>query len=127
SHGKRSCFLDIDRADDAARLRALAQGADVFSQGYRPDTLAARGFGPEDMARPRPGIVYLSINSYGHGGPFRDRAGWEQIGQSASGICHEHGGATPKLIPVACCDHTTGNLGAYGVLLALARRAREGG
>ena len=33
----------------------------------------------------------------------------------------------PKLLPAAANDYTTGYLGAYGVLLALARRAREGG
>jgi hypothetical protein len=31
------------------------------------------------------------------------------------------------LLPAAACDYTTGYLAAYGVLLALARRAREGG
>ncbi len=31
------------------------------------------------------------------------------------------------MLPAAACDYTTGYLGAYGVLLALARRAREGG
>jgi crotonobetainyl-CoA:carnitine CoA-transferase CaiB-like acyl-CoA transferase len=33
SHGKRSTFLDLDEPDDAARLRALVVGADVFAQG----------------------------------------------------------------------------------------------
>ena len=36
-------------------------------------------------------------------------------------------GYRPGLLPAAACDYTTGYLGAYGVLLALARRAREGG
>ena len=30
-------------------------------------------------------------------------------------------------MPASACDYTTGYNGAYGVLLALARRAREGG
>lgn len=127
SHGKRSCFLDIEKPDDARRLLQLVEGADVFSQGYRPGSLAAKGFGPEQLAALRPGLIYLSVSCYGDGGPLSDRAGWEQIGQAASGICHENGGEKPALIPVAACDYTTGYLGAYGVLLALARRAREGG
>src|SRR5258707_9629230 len=36
NHGKRSTFLDLARAEDAARLKALIKDADVFSQGYRP-------------------------------------------------------------------------------------------
>jgi hypothetical protein len=127
SHGKRSCFLDLKTSEDAARLKELVRGADVFSQGYRPGSLSGLGFGPEQLAALRPGIVYLSISCFGANGPFSHRAGWEQVAQTVTGICHEGGDGQPALLPAAACDYTTGYLGAYGVLLALARRAREGG
>jgi crotonobetainyl-CoA:carnitine CoA-transferase CaiB-like acyl-CoA transferase len=131
SHGKRSCYLDLKAAEDAARLKELVRGADVFSQGYRPGVLSGLGFGPEDLAQIRPGMVYLSISCFGADGPFSHRAGWEQVAQTVTGICKEGGPITtstrPGLLPAAACDYTTGYLGAYGVLLALARRAREGG
>ena len=44
-----------------------------------------------------------------------------------TGICHDNRPERPMLLPAAACDYTTGYLAAYGVLLALARRAREGG
>ena len=48
-----------------------------------------------------------------------------------TGLCHEGRTAArpagPALLPAAACDYTTGYLAAYGVLLALAKRAREGG
>ncbi len=127
SHGKRSCYLDLNEAEEAEQLRQLVRGADVFSQGYRPGTLARRGFGPDELAALRPGLIYTSINCYGQQGPFKDRAGWEQVAQSITGICHEHGEDKPTLLPIPACDYTTGYLGAYGTLLALARRAVEGG
>jgi crotonobetainyl-CoA:carnitine CoA-transferase CaiB-like acyl-CoA transferase len=127
SHGKRSCFLDLRRESDADTLRALARDADVFSQGYRPGIIDRHGFGPQALAELRPGIVYLSVSCYGLDGPFSERAGWEQVAQTVSGICHEGGEDGPALLPAAANDYTTGYLGAYGVLLALARRAREGG
>jgi hypothetical protein len=127
NHGKRSCFLDLTDAEDAATLRALIAGADVFSQGYRPGALARYGFGPEDLAELRPGIIYVSISCYGADGPFSHRAGWEQLGQTVTGICHDNGAERPTLLPAAACDYTTGYLAAYGALLTLARRAREGG
>jgi hypothetical protein len=131
NHGKRSCFLDLTKAEDAATLKALAKGADVFSQGYRPGMLQKLGFGPEELAKHRPGIIYISISCYGADGPFSHRGGWEQVAQTMTGLCHE--GRTPArpdgpaLLPAAACDYTTGYLAAYGALLALARRAREGG
>jgi len=126
SHGKRSCFLDLNTAEEAARLKELVRGADVFSQGYRPGVLDARGFGPEELAKERPGLIYTSINCYGEGGPYSNRGGWEQIAQTVTGISHEVGNP-PELLPIYFCDYSTGYLGAYGTLLALARRAVEGG
>lgn len=126
SHGKRSCYLDMRDAAEAAQLKALVKDADVFSQGYRPDTLTAKGFGPEELAAIRPGLIYTSINCYGSGGPLSNRGGWEQIAQTVTGISHENG-EFPELLPVYFTDYGTGYLGAYGTMLALARRAREGG
>ena len=130
NHGKRSCFLNLKETDDAARLKALVKEADVFSQGYRPGMLQGLGFSPEELAETRPGIVYLSISCYGADGPFSHRAGWEQVAQTMTGICHDGGTEgldRPSLLPAAACDYTTGYLGAYGVLLVLAQRARKGG
>jgi hypothetical protein len=127
SHGKRSCFLDLGTAEGAAQLKALARDTDVFSQGYRPGVVSDHGFGPEDLAAINPGMVYLSISCFGADGPFSHRGGWEQVAQTVTGICMEGGADRPRLLPAAACDYTTGYLGAYGVLLALARRAQEGG
>ncbi len=131
SHGKRSCFLDLRHPDDSRQFTELARTADIVIDGYRPGRISALGFGPEKLAALRPGIVHLSVSCFGSGGPFADRAGWEQIAQAVTGACHTHGQLTsagqPKLVPVTMCDFTTGYLGAYGAMVALARRAREGG
>jgi crotonobetainyl-CoA:carnitine CoA-transferase CaiB-like acyl-CoA transferase len=131
SHGKRSCFLDLTQGDDVACLKTLIQRADVFSQGYRPGAISRLGFGPEEVAALRPGIIYVSINCYGADGPLSHRAGWEQVAQTMTGLCHQGRTAArpngPALLPAAACDYTTGYLAAYGVLLALAARARDGG
>lgn len=131
SHGKRSCFLDMGRAEEAARLRELVKDADVVIDGYRPDRLAAHGFGVDELVRLRPGLIHVSVNCFGSGGPFADRAGWDQVAQAVTGMCVTQGLATgagrPQLTPVFTCDFLTGFLATFGALIALARRAREGG
>jgi hypothetical protein len=129
--GKLSVSLDLRRADDAERLRRLIREADVFCQSYRPGALARYGFGPDDVARLRPGIVYVTLSAYGHGGPWQERRGFETLIQSVSGMAHEQGmGAgldRPQHLPAQVVDHGTGYLAAFGALTALARRARDGG
>jgi crotonobetainyl-CoA:carnitine CoA-transferase CaiB-like acyl-CoA transferase len=128
SHGKRSAFVDLKESQGVERLRALVRGADVFTQGYRSGALARLGFGPDELFRLRPGLVYVAINCYGHEGPWVERPGWEQLAQTVTGIALEQGGAAgPRLLPAAATDYNTGYLAALGTMIALARRAREGG
>jgi len=103
----------------------------VFCHSYRPGALARHGFSPEDVARLRPGVVYVTLSAYGHTGPWQGRRGFETLIQSVSGMAHEEGLDTgkdrPQHLPAQVVDHGTGYLAAFGALMALARRAREGG
>lgn len=131
SHGKRSCFLDFEVPEQAAIFRDLVETADVITDGYRPGALTKKGFGREQLFDLCPGLIHLSVSCFGSGGPFKDRAGWEQVAQAVTGICHTQGEAIgagqPKLVYATMCDYLTGYMGALGVMLALARRAKEGG
>jgi crotonobetainyl-CoA:carnitine CoA-transferase CaiB-like acyl-CoA transferase len=128
NQGKLSAYLDLDAPDQRDRLQALVQEADVFAQGFRAGSLERRGFGPAQLAAARPGLIYVSINCYGHTGPWRDRPGWEQLAQTVTGLATSQGTPErPERMPVAACDYTTGYLAALGTLVALGRRTREGG
>jgi crotonobetainyl-CoA:carnitine CoA-transferase CaiB-like acyl-CoA transferase len=129
--GKLSAHLEL--RDDAGkeRLKQLLSQADIFVQGYRPGGLAKLGFSPEDAARIRPGIVYVSLSAYGHVGPWAGRRGFDSITQTASGINHAEaqaaGQTAPKPLPCQALDHGSGYLLAFGALTALMRRMQEGG
>ena len=132
-HGKLSTYLDLREAKNVEILRGLAREADIFSQGYRPGTLAARGFSPEELAKVRPGIVYVSLSAFSHVGPWTSRRGFDTVVQSVSGITMRQGELFPgkepgpQFYPVSAIDYLTGYLMAFGAMVALARRAREGG
>ncbi|WP_158925059.1 CoA transferase [Acidisphaera sp. S103] len=129
--GKLSAHLELRDKDDNQRLKDLLSEADIFVQGYRPGGLAELGFGPEDAARLRPGIVYVSLSAYGHVGPWSGRRGFDSITQTASGINHAEaeaaGQTAPKPLPCQALDHGSGYLLAFGALVALMRRMQEGG
>ncbi|MGE0370713.1 MAG: CoA transferase [Gammaproteobacteria bacterium] len=132
-HGKLSAHLDLRQQGDVDRLRALVKQADVFSQGYRPGTLGGRGLSPEELAAIRPGLVYVSLCAFSHAGPWASRRGFDTVVQTVSGITARQAevvpGKTPgpQFYPVSAIDYCTGYLMAAGAMVALARRAREGG
>ncbi len=124
--GKLSARLDL--RTELAKLKALVREADVFSQSYRPGALAARGLSPQALADLRPGIVCVSLSAWGSTGPWSQRRGFDSIVQSVSGMAAASGTAEkPALMPVSAIDYVSGYLMAFGTVVALARRAREGG
>jgi crotonobetainyl-CoA:carnitine CoA-transferase CaiB-like acyl-CoA transferase len=132
-HGKLSAHLDLREPQAVETLRGLVREADVFSQGYRPGTLGTRGFSPEALAALRPGLVFVSLSAFGHVGPWASRRGFDTVVQTVSGITSRQGelfpGAAPgpQFYPVSAIDYLTGYLMAFGAMVALARRVREGG
>ncbi|MEA2881714.1 MAG: hypothetical protein QOH32_970 [Bradyrhizobium sp.] len=129
--GKLTSFADLKTEQGRAVLRGLLADADIFSQGYRPASIAALGFSPEDAARISPGIVYVSLSAYGHAGPWARRRGFDSLVQTTTGFNHAEGQAAgvdgPKELPAQMLDHATGYLMAFGAMRAKARQSREGG
>ena len=132
-HGKLSAELDLRDPSNVDILRGLVSKADVFSQGYRPGALANCGLSPEALAAIRPGLVYVSLCAFGHAGPWASRRGFDTVVQTVSGItirqaeCFPGKSAGPQFYPVSAIDYCTGYLMAFGAMVALARRSREGG
>src|SRR6476646_7162946 len=110
--GKLSAYIDLRQASGREALAALLRDADVFVQGYRPGAIAAFGFGPQDVARIRPGIIYVSLCAYGHEGPWAGRRGFDSLVQTASGLnaaeAEAFGASEPKPLTAQVLDHATG-------------------
>jgi crotonobetainyl-CoA:carnitine CoA-transferase CaiB-like acyl-CoA transferase len=129
--GKLTSFVELKREQGREVLRGLLAEADIFSQGYRPKSIAALGFSPEAAAKINPGIVYVSLSAYGHAGPWAERRGFDSLVQTSTGFNHAEGQAAgvegPKELPAQMLDHATGYMMAFGAMMAKARQAREGG
>jgi crotonobetainyl-CoA:carnitine CoA-transferase CaiB-like acyl-CoA transferase len=127
--GKKNTYIDLRNDADRAVALRLARECDVFVQGFRWGSFASRGFGPEDLRKINPRVIYVDVNAYGFQGPWAQRRGWEQLAQVATGLATLHSAplGKPALIPAYFNDYGTGCLGALGVLAALLRRTRVGG
>ena len=127
--GKRSSFLDLDRADGGATLHELLSGADVVVCGYRPGALDRFGLDERSLAERHPGIVVVYLDAWGHSGPSAGRRGFDSVVQAPTGIAMgesvtEH---EPGALPCQLLDHGTGYLAAAAALDALRRQSSRGG
>ncbi|KAK8104690.1 CaiB/baiF CoA-transferase family protein [Apiospora kogelbergensis] len=129
--GKRTVRLDLDDAADRRTLRELVRTCDVFIQGFRPGSLAARGFGPDEVAALNPdGVVYANMSAFGPKGPWAGRRGYDSLVQTCSGMNvseaeHFGGDAAARPTPCQALDHAGGYLLASGIMAALYRRATD--
>ena len=131
SRGKRSALADLREPADRDAFGAALAGAHVFLQGYRPGSLRALGFGVDDAARIRPGIVCASLSAYGRSGPWASRRGFDSLVQTATGFNVDEaaaaGTSTPRPLPMQVLDMATAFLLAFAIEAALLRQLREGG
>ena len=127
NRNKRSITLDIRQDECRDILLRFLAAADVFIENFRPGTLAKRGLGYETVRELNPKIVYCSISGFGHTGPYRDRPGYDTVGQAMSGLLSlltDPG--DPKGMGLSFSDHLTGFYACYGILGALVNRLITG-
>jgi hypothetical protein len=128
--GKHAARLDAHHPADPDRLLELLAGADVLVSGYRADALERLGLGDAVRRSIRPGLVDVSLDAYGHTGPWATRRGFDSLVQMSSGIAAAGLDAgtpeKPTPLPVQALDQATGYLAAAAALAGLASRARDG-
>jgi crotonobetainyl-CoA:carnitine CoA-transferase CaiB-like acyl-CoA transferase len=127
--GSRSTYIDLDRTTGQQRTADLLATTDVVVNNHRSGSLECRGLEPRQLAERYPGLVYVSVTSYGSTGPWAQRGGFDMNGSAASGLMTLEGTGTDPKLPVTSLinDYITGHMGAIGATAALIKRATEGG
>ncbi|MEV0358316.1 CoA transferase [Nocardia sp. NPDC050697] len=128
NRGKRSVVLDLRTEADAAVLRELVAGADVFVHSMRAAAIERLGFGYADVAALKPGIVYTNCYGYGRGGPDADRPAYDDTVQAECGIpaVQEMLTGTPGYMGSIVADKVAGLTAVYATTMALFHRERTG-
>src|SRR5712692_3577576 len=69
---KRGITLDLQSCAGKDLFLRLAKGADFILESFPPGTLEERGLGYDELKKQNPGVILVSITSYGQEGPYRD-------------------------------------------------------
>ena len=128
NRNKESIALDLKAEEDRILLLDLIGLADVLVENFRPGVLDRLGLGIDTLMSLNPRLVVLSISGFGHDGPERARAGYDQIAQGEGGLMSLTGPGpeNPQRVGVPIADLLAGIYGAFGVVAALHDRASSG-
>src|SRR5580693_3669618 len=127
NRNKKSVTLDLKTEAGRAAARKLTLGTDVVIENMRAGAMERLGLGYETLAADNPRLVYCSITGFGSEGPYRNRPGYDTVGQAVSGLLSVlTDRKAPQPMGVSLSDHLAGTFAAYGVLAALMARTTTG-
>ncbi|EFO80911.1 L-carnitine dehydratase/bile acid-inducible protein F [Oscillochloris trichoides DG-6] len=127
NRGKEHLALDLKLAEDVARLRELAQTADVLVDGFRPGVLERLGLGAATLCAANPRLIYCAISGFGAAPGDSLLAGHDLNFVARSGFLAMTGVAGEPAMPGAqLADLTSGLMAATAILGALQARQRTG-
>ena len=124
---KRSIAINLKTEDGLKVLYKLVESADVIVENFRPDIKTRLRFDYETLRKINPRIIYCSISAFGQDGPYRERAGVDQILQGMSGLMSVTGkpGEGPMRVGIPIVDICTGLYAALGIMTALFERHKS--
>lgn len=127
NRNKRSLTLNARAPEGKALFLKLAGDADVIIENMRPGVVDRLGIGYEATRTSNPRIIYCSISGFGQDGPYRERPGYDTIGQAMGGLLSVLTDLNnPSGVGISIADHVTGVFACYGILAALLARERTG-
>jgi len=123
----------VDLKDEGGRqaFLALAAGADVVVESFRPGVADRLGIGYEAVRAVNPAVIYCSTSGYGQSGPHAGWAGHDVDYLAVGGYLAMSGpgpDGAPPLPGATVADAAAGGMhAALAVTAALAGRATAGG
>ena len=128
NRGKLGIALDLKQPAQHAVLLKLVREADVLVHNFRPSVPKRLGIDHERLNLVNPRLIYCALTGYGETGPMKDKAGYDQVLQTMTGMCALQGrrGGAPEIIYGSVVDYYAAALLAAGVSSALFERERSG-
>src|ERR671933_323641 len=128
NRGKKSLCLDLRQEAGKAVFRELLKTADFVLENFRPGTITKMGLGYEELCKVKSDIILLSASAFGQYGPYRERPGFDPIGQAMSGLMMLTGKPIGQPVGTASSivDRYTALHATIGALAALRHRDQTG-
>jgi len=128
NRNKKSIVLDLKKSSDVNKFLEIIKSMDVLVENFRPGTMEKMGLGYETIRNVNNQLIYASISGFGHYGPYKDKPGYDIIGQAVGGIMSITGwpDGPPTRTGTAIADILAALFCTIGILSALQARTVYG-
>jgi crotonobetainyl-CoA:carnitine CoA-transferase CaiB-like acyl-CoA transferase len=136
---RSKCDIVVDAKSPQGRaiLHRFVASSDVLVHNFRPSVPSRLGLDYDTLKAINRRLIYCSLTGYGESGPLKDKAGYDQVLQTMTGMCTLQGdrgagdsGAGDKneaeIVLGSPVDFYAASLIAYGITAALYHRERTG-
>jgi formyl-CoA transferase len=128
NRNKLDLVLNLKESEGLAVLLRMVRDVDVLVHNFRPGVPERLGIAFEQLQLVNPRLIYCAVTGFGETGPIKDKAGYDQVLQTMTGMCAMQGkrGGAPEIIYGSVVDYYAAALLASGVASALYERERSG-
>lgn len=86
NRGKKSICLDLRQEVGKDIFRDLVKTADFVLENFRPGTMEKMGLGYDELKAIKADIILLRVSAFGQDSSWRDRPGFDPVGQALGGL-----------------------------------------
>src|ERR1041384_8367330 len=127
NRNKKSVTLNLREKKAREILLKLLTTADIFLENFRPATRGRLALDYDELSERNPRLIHCSISGYGQSGPYRDKPGFDTMGQALGGMMSLVTDLDdPKVAGVSFVDHAAGIFAAHGIMAGVLARGKTG-
>ena len=127
NNNKRGVSVELSTDTGRAIALELIAASDLVIENFSPRVMANFGLDWDAVTAANPRAIMVRMPAFGLDGPWRDRVGFAQTMEQATGMAWMTGHADgPPVIPRGVCDPIAGLHAAFAAIAALVIRDRDG-
>jgi len=127
NNNKRAISVELSTEAGRGIALELIAASDLVMENFSPRVMENFGLEWDAVAAVNPHAVMVRMPAFGLDGPWRDRVGFAQTMEQATGMAWMTGHSDgPPVIPRGVCDPMAGLHAAFAAVAALVIRDRDG-
>jgi crotonobetainyl-CoA:carnitine CoA-transferase CaiB-like acyl-CoA transferase len=127
AHDKKGMTLNPMKPEGREIVQRLVKTADIVVANLPLETLEAMGLDYESLKAVKEDIILTHQSAFGDEGPYKNRVGFDGIGQAMSGTMYMSGDENgPRKLAGPWVDFSTAMAGCIGTMAALMHRNQTG-